>query len=55
MKNKNDALEKVINITEETLFFKSNELDDDSIHIRRSVIKLLRNQKAILTLSTELL
>jgi DNA-binding XRE family transcriptional regulator len=55
MKNKQDALEKVINITEDTLLFKLSELDEDSIQIRRSIIKLLKNQKAILTLSTELL
>ena len=54
IKNKSDILDKVLNIAEDALFFKANELDEDSIHIRRSMMKLLKNQKAMLALSTEL-
>ena len=55
IKTKQESLEKALNIAEDALFFKSNELDDDSLLIRKSVMKLLRSQKAILTLSSELL
>jgi hypothetical protein len=52
-KNKIDVLDKIFYIVEETLFYKINEMEEDTVFTRKLVLKLLKNQKNSLAVSIE--
>jgi hypothetical protein len=52
-KNRIDILEKIFYITEETIFYKSGEFDDNLFFIKKFAIGMLRNQKKILLMTLE--
>lgn len=51
-KNKIEVLDKLLFIVEDTLFYKAEELDDDPIIIRKIIMRLLKNHKLYLAIST---
>ena len=49
-KNKMEVIDKLLYIVHDTLFYKSEDLEDDPIIIRKIIMRLLKNQKMYLTL-----
>lgn len=47
-KSKIEVIDKLLYIVEDTLFYKIEDLEDDSIIIRKIIIRLLSNQKQFL-------
>ncbi len=48
-----ETMDKIYNISEETLFYKSNELEEDSLFVRKFCLRLLKNHKSYLNITLD--
>jgi hypothetical protein len=52
-RNKLDVLDKIYTITEETLYYKIKEIEEEFVFMRKVFLKFLKAQKGFITLSLD--